>query len=124
MKRNQMHTCEVFDLERHLSGKSSEIVGLYHLLAAAVSDMECVEIVPMRSSVLFRVRTVFATVKVRKRWLDVYLALEAEYLGDRVQRTERISARRFAHQVRLQSPDDIDEELTGWLAEAHRISAE
>jgi predicted transport protein len=123
-RRSQMHTCEVFDLERHLSGKSSDVVGLYHLLAAAVSGMESVEIVPMKSSILFRVKTVFATVTVRRNWLDVYLALEAEYLGDRVRRTERISARRFAHHVRLQSPDDLDEELMAWLTEAHMLSAE
>ncbi len=123
-QRNQMHTCEVFDLERHLTGKSSGIAGLYHLLAGAVSKMGSVEIVPMKSSILFRVKTVFATVRVRRHWLDVYFSLAYELRGERIRTIEKASAARFVHRVRVSSPDDVDDELLGWLAEARELSSE
>ena len=117
-----MHTCEVFDLDRHLTGKSSAIVGLYHLLAAAASEMGPVEFVPMKSSILFRVKTVFATVTVRRRWLDVLLCLARELAAERARFVEQASAARFIHRVRISSPEDIDDEFLGWLAEARDLS--
>lgn len=120
---NQMHSCEVFDLERHLVGKSSAIVGLYHLLAGAMRGMESVETVPMKSTILFRVNTVFASVAVRRQWLDVYFTLASRQASERIRFVERASATRFVHRIRISSPDDIDEQLTGWLAEARALSA-
>ena len=120
---NQMHTCGVFDLERHLVGKSSSVVALYHLLAAAICKMREVEVVPMKSSILFRVKTVFATVTVRRNWLDLNFSMSRELPVGRIRRIDQASAGRFVHAVRLSSPDDIDDELLGWLADARALSA-
>jgi hypothetical protein len=119
-----MHTCETYDLEWHLSGKSAAAVALYHLLVDAAGNLGEMEIVPMKSSILFRLTTAFASVTVRRKWLDINFAVEGERSSSRIRRTERISARRFAHSVRIEDPDDIDDELVEWLAEARALSAE
>ncbi len=119
-----MHTCETYDLEWHLAGKSAAVVAMYHLLVEAVGSLGEMEVVPMKSSILLRVKTAFVNVTVRRKWLDIYFAVDGERSGRRIRRTERISARRFAHSVRIEDPDDIDDELMAWLAEARALSAQ
>jgi len=117
-----MHTCEVFDLERHLAGRSAAVVATYHVLAGAVADLGEVEIVPMKSSILFRVQTAFVSVVIRRKWVDVYFSLARKNESPRTRSIVRASAGRFVHRVRLDSPDDIDEEMKGWLSEARTLS--
>ena len=122
-QRNQMHTCAVYNLDRHLTGKSAAVVAIYHLLAGHVGELGAVEIVPMKSSILFRVKTAFATVSIRGNWVDVYFSLRSEYSSARFRNVVQVSAARFVHGVRLESPDDIDEELLGWLSKARALSS-
>ncbi len=119
---SQSHSCETFTIDHHLWNKPSDVVALYHLLAAAVGRFGDVRIEPMKSRILFRGQTVFATVLVRRRWLEVYILLPREESSDLIRKTIQVSAGRFAHELRVDDPNRIDDPLISLLREAFDLS--
>ena len=52
-----------------LDGKPPEIVELYERLADLIERFDEVVVAPTKTRVLFKIRTVFASVAVSKHWL-------------------------------------------------------
>lgn len=73
----------------------------------------------MRVGVFLKHRRKFAELRPKARWLSLEVVLPRTVHDPRVQRTLRVSADRVVHVVRLVSPDDVDEQLLAWLAEAY-----
>jgi Domain of unknown function (DUF5655) len=73
--RNQSHSCGQFTVEQLLDGKPPETVELYKRLAELIQRSGEVVIAPTKTRVLFKVRTVFASVVVSKHWLDIVFIL-------------------------------------------------
>src|SRR5579872_3387725 len=73
--RNQAPSCGRFTVEQLLDGKPQEIVELYERLDDLIRRCGEVVVAPTKTRVLFKVRTVFASVAVSKNWLDVVFIL-------------------------------------------------
>src|SRR5947207_6970792 len=73
--RNLAHSCGQFTVEQLLDGKPLEIVELYERLADLIQRCGEVVAAPTKTLLLFKVRTVFASVAVSKSWLDVVFVL-------------------------------------------------
>jgi hypothetical protein len=116
--RNQSHSCGQFTVEALLDGRPAGVIELYDRLAEVIGQCGEVVVAPTKTTVLFKVRTVFASVAIAKNWLDVVLVLgrrakhrrfkkaQAEYPG-------------IVHWLRIERIDEIDEDLVGWLREAY-----
>jgi len=63
----------------------------------------------------------FAAFVPHRRWLDGHLVLARRVDSPRFRRIEVYSPRNALHAFRLGSPDEVDAELVGWLAEAYRV---
>jgi hypothetical protein len=63
----------------------------------------------------------FAAFTPRRRWLDGHLVLARQVDSARFRRVEVFSRRNVLHAFRLTHPDEVDEELAGWLAEAYQV---
>ncbi len=63
----------------------------------------------------------FAGAHPRKSYL--YLNLRTDYPIDspRITKTEQVSKNRFHNELKLSYPDEIDEELLGWLKDAYAL---
>jgi hypothetical protein len=61
-------------------------------------------------------------VETRKNYLLLNIKADHRIDSPRLQKVEQISAQRFHHRLRLDSPADLDDELKGWLKEAYVIS--
>lgn len=68
-----------------------------------------------------RTRT-FAELRPRRSGLRVGFLLSRPLESDRIARSQRLSANRWAHDVDLGSADDVDEQLRDWLTEAYDSS--
>lgn len=105
-------------MEQLLDGKPQEIVELYEPLAYVVHRCGEVVIAPTKKRVLFKVRTVFASVAVSKNWLDVVFVLGRRLKHRRIKKAQE-EYPGIGHFLRIENEDDLDGDLTSWLQEAH-----
>jgi hypothetical protein len=109
-------------VEEHLAGRSPNVVATYRAFeAAALGTGDDVVVVPEKTRIAFQVRMSFAAVTVRTRWVAAHVVLARRLESPRFRRVETYSARNHLHAFRLGRPDDVDTEVTTWLAEAHRV---
>jgi hypothetical protein len=105
-------------VEKHLDGMPSEIVELYDRLADLIQRSGQVAVVPTKTRILFKVRTVFATVAVTRNWLDVVLVLGRRLKSRRIKKAQQ-EYPGIVHFLRIEKADELDDDLASWLQEAY-----
>jgi hypothetical protein len=115
---NQAHSCGQFSIEQVLDGKPQEVVELYDRLSDLVNRCGQVTEAPTKTRVLFKVRTVFATVAVTKNWLDVVFVLGRRLKHRRIKKAQE-EYPGIVHFLRIYKIEDLDDDLTTWLQEAY-----
>jgi len=116
--RNQSHSCGQFTVEQLLDGKPPAVVELYDRLAECLQRCGEVVIAPTKTRILFKVRTVFASVAVARDRLDLLFVLGRRLTSRRIKKAQR-EYPGVVHFVRIERPDDLDDDLDGWLQEAY-----
>jgi Domain of unknown function (DUF5655) len=116
--RNQAHSCGQFTVEQLLNGKPQEIVELYERLDDLIRQCGEVVVAPTKTRVLFKVRTVFASVAVRKNWLDVVFVLGRRLKHRRIKKSQE-EYPGIVHLLRIEKAEDLDDDLAGWSQEAY-----
>jgi Domain of unknown function (DUF5655) len=116
--RSQTHSCGWFTVQQLLDGKPREIVELYERLARLIGGFGEVAVAPTKTRVLFKVRTVFATVAVSKTWLDVVFVLGRRLKHRRIKKAQE-EYPGIVHSLRIEKEEDLDADLTEWLQEAY-----
>jgi hypothetical protein len=120
--RNQTHTCAPpRTLEEHFAGRGAVVVETYHALEAAARANGPMVVIPERTRIAFQVRMSFAAVTLRKRWLDAHVVLARRLESVRFRRIETFSPHNHLHEFRLRRPQEVDDEVAQWLAEAYRV---
>lgn len=122
--RNQTHTCGLHTLEAHFRASNPEVVQLYQQFEALVRRCGPVTVLPEKTRIAFQVRMSFAAVSLRKQWLDGHVVLARRLESPRFRKLETFSPRNHLHAFRLTSPNDLDEEVAAWLAEAYAVGAQ
>ena len=116
--RNQAHSCGQFTVAQLLDGKPLETVELYEQLSDVIGRCGEVVVAPTKTRVLFKVRTVFASVALSKHWLDVVFVLGRRLKQRRIKKAQE-EYPGIVHSLRIEKPEDVDADLAGWLQEAY-----
>jgi len=120
--RNQTHTCATLgDLDRHFAGTEPTVRATFDAIVAEVSRLGPVAVLPEKTRIALHARMSFAALIPRRRWLNGHLVLARRIDSSRFTRVEVYSPRNVLHAFRLASPDEVDGEFAGWLAEAYRV---
>ena len=123
--RNQSHACGgLVPLDRHFEGSDPAVRAAFDRLLAAVREVGPVTVLPERTRIALHVRMSFAALVPRRRWLDGHVVLARRLESPRFRRIETYSPRNVVHLFRLRGPDDVDEEVRSWLAEAYEVGAQ
>jgi hypothetical protein len=118
----QSHTCAPLTrLDDHFVASAPEVRATFEAFLAAVRELGPVTVLPERSRIALQVRMSFAALMPRRRWLNGHLVLAREVRSDRFLSRQALSPHNVVHTFRLHGPDEVDAELTGWLAEAYRV---
>ena len=118
---NQTHSCGSYTVEQHLGGKSSDVISLYEQFVALVKRCGPVTIVPAKTRIGFQVRMIFTALSVRQRSLDCHVVLSRRLESARFMRIQSLSPRNHVHYFSIKSPEDLDDEVLGWLREAYEV---
>jgi hypothetical protein len=116
--RNQAHSCGQFSVAQLLDGKPHAMVELYEQLAELIRSCGEVVVAPTKTRVLFKVRTVFASVAISKNWLDVVFVLGRHVKHRRIKKAQK-EYPGIVHFLRIEKSEHLNADLAGWLQEAY-----
>ena len=119
---NQSHTCGPESVRHYLEGKSPHAIALYRRFAELVRRCGPVAIVPGRSGIAFHVRGTFAAIdRLTARALSAHVVLSRRHDDLRFTKIEGRLPSHQIHYFRVQTLDELDEDVAGWLAEACQV---
>jgi Domain of unknown function (DUF5655) len=122
---NMPHSCGRYSVRSFLTGKSRHAVSLYEHFSALVRDCGPVQIAPAKTRIGFQVRMIFAAVnKLSERGLDAHVVLRRRLERPRFRRIDTITSHCFVHHFRVESLNELDEEVRSWLREAYQVGAQ
>jgi len=120
--RGMPHSCEVLDLDDHFSGSEPNVRATFDALLEVVRRLGPVTVNPTKSRISLQARMRFAAVeRPRRRHLNAHLVLTRPIASPRFTRVEFLAPYYHVHHLRLQAPEEVDEELSDWLAEAYEV---
>ncbi len=111
-----------FTVESHFKGKDPMVRMIYRQLLKAAKKLGPVTEEAKKTSIHLVNVTAFAGVATRKHGIVLTLKSDRQLSSPRIHRSERVSANRFHHEVKLTSPSEVDTELTRWLKDAYSLS--
>ena len=119
--RNQTHACGRFDPAGLLEGRSQAVVATFERFRDEVLRCGPATILAERTRIAFQARMSFAAVMPRTRWLDGHVVLAKRVRSKRFREVQSFSRRNVLHTFRLEDPDEVDDEVTSWLAQAYLV---
>ena len=99
------------------------VVGtIYQQLIAALDEVGPYTVEEKKTSLHICRKSAFAGVHPRARALLLNLRYHQPIESDRVRNVEQVSKNRYHSEILLDSPDQVDSELIGWLRAAYTVS--
>lgn len=111
-----------FTVRSHFVNKDEWVREIYDQLLKTAKGFGRVIEALRKTSIHLVNSTAFAGVATRKNSLNLTLKGDHKLASPRIHKTEQVSARRFHHELKLTSPDELDGELSEWLREAYLVS--
>ncbi len=119
--RNQSHSCGRHDLESHFRGKPAALRQLYEMFVARARQCGPVTILPEKTRIAFQVRMSFAALQVQRTKIVGHLVLAHRHERPCFVHIDSISRSNHVHHFRIDKPEDLDEELCGFIKQAYRV---
>jgi len=91
-------------------------------LIARADGLPGVTVDPKGTCIHLNRRTAFAGLHPRRSALLLNLRSSAPIESPRIRKVERASANRYHNELLIEAADAIDDELMGWVAEAHALA--
>lgn len=63
----------------------------------------------------------FAAFVIRTNWVDGHIVLARRFENRRFRRIETFSPRNHLHAFRIENLEEVDSEVSSWLAEAYQV---
>jgi uncharacterized protein DUF5655 len=113
-----------WSVERHLEGKSEEVVDLFRRFIALVETCGPFTYSVTKTAITLKgERRGFAGAKPKPGWLDGYLDLQRQLSDDRIRSASPYTSRLFVHQFRIVEPRQLDSKFSEWISEAYAVGA-
>ena len=110
------------DVDYHFEAKEPGVKDIYNRLLTSLKKLGPVKEAAKKSSIHLENKSGFAGVHPRKTYINLVIRTSYKIDSPRVQKSEQVSKNRFHHTLKLETVDDIDDELLGWLKEAYQLS--
>jgi Domain of unknown function (DUF5655) len=122
-KPKQWHSCLRQTVDAHFERRAPEVRTLFDTLLENVERIGPVRVVAVKSQINLAARANFAGIKPLADGLRVGFMSDAPLVDPRIEKTEAVSLRSYAHAVVVRGPEELDPQLLGWLAEAYRLKS-
>jgi predicted DNA-binding protein (MmcQ/YjbR family) len=120
VSRNIWHACGDYSVEGFLEGKGSRARQLFDRFEELIAACGPYEVAPAKTRVAFMGRVRFAGVQsVSDRGMTIAFALTSPLRHPRIRKVERIVPGWYGHWMRVTSPEELDDQVLGWLRESY-----
>ena len=106
-------------LDEYLSTGPPHERAICEAVIAHLRSLGPVHVEPVSVGIFFKRSTTFAQARPMTRWEALSFVLPRKLSHPRLARKVYSSASRHYHVVNLRSPEELDREVKGWLAEAY-----
>jgi hypothetical protein len=105
----------------HLEGTSPQVALLHKHFVELVNKCGEVIIEATKTSITFKSPGLFAVVHLQNQGLQVGFWLPRRFDHPRIMRIFSNSPQEYAHHLKIESLNDLDEQLQNWLCEAYAV---
>ena len=119
-RNGQGHDCEpAMSLEEYLATGPEHERAICETVIAHLESLGPVHVEPVSVGIFLKRTTKFGELRPMTRWEALSFVLPRKLSHPRLARKVYSSASRHYHVVNLRSPDEVDDEVRGWLTEAY-----
>lgn len=120
---NQDHSCQVTDLESHFLQAEPDVKAAFEKIYHEVSAFGEFKVNSVKHAILFTAESHFLAFKPKRKWLDIEFVLPFPVEGFPIHKTVQAAKSKWAHFIRLESPEEVDPVLIDWLRQAYQVSS-
>jgi hypothetical protein len=120
VSRNLWHSCGNYEIDAHFRSKKPILREIFDWLVEITSQCGPVTVYAQKTRIVFMVQVRFASLTVRKNWLDFGLWLRRRIEHPLLIKTDAFGPYSFYPRFRLSRPEDIDPALEALIAEAYK----
>jgi hypothetical protein len=117
--RNLSHSCGTYTLESLFAGADPAVLELARRYVAMLHGLGDVQVIPQKTRLTCVARVRFAGLYPRRGGFLANISLHRWLDSPRVVRTEDYGPRWRISYVRIDKPEDLDDELRAWLQESY-----
>jgi len=117
----QSHACGLSDLSSHLRGRPGDVVETFERFRQEVLRSGPATLLPERTRIAFHTRMSFAVAVPGATALGGHLVLPVTVRSKRFRRIERVGHRTVVHTFRWARPEEVDEQVSGWIARSYLV---
>jgi hypothetical protein len=103
-------------------GKTESVWDLYQLLLSELKKLGPIQVTMKSISISLENRRTFASAIIRNRSIKLIFRTNHKIASSRIRSAEHIAKTSYDHTIFIESQNDIDEELMGWLEDAYQTS--
>lgn len=114
-RKDQPHSCDVRDIDSHFAGKPPALRCVFDALTGRLQSFGPVKISPVKNAIIISAKTTFLAIKPRKDCVEIEFLLDHAVEEFPVTKTVRASRNRYAHFIKLEQPEEVNDQLMHWL---------
>lgn len=122
VNKNQVHSCRLYPVEKHLEGKGELAKSLYETLNEKIKreiGSFRIESLPCCIHFVKYPAYTFAGVYILKDKIKIHFTLNPELEDSRVDKFSQMSAHRWLYSLDIRQKGEIDKELMNWLTRSY-----
>ena len=121
-KRNQVHSCTVYPLDKHFEGKGEMARFLYNELEERIKkDVGPLNVESLPCCIHFVSTYTFAAVYALKNKIRIHFTLDYELRNPRINKYSQMSKNRYLYSIDIDKKEEIKKELVNWLQQAYNL---
>ncbi len=124
--KNQDHSCLVLGPDHHFSDKPEKVKKIFDLILSVINEHGKVQTSFVKHAIIISAKSSFLAFKPKKQYMEVEIVLNEEWNGFPVYKIVRASRNKFAHFVKIEEPEEVDQTLkklviTAWKENTGKI---
>lgn len=119
--KNQSHSCMQVDLDEFLQRSDPVIQKLCKKTIETIQQFGKVEVSPVKNAIIISSNSTFCALKPARKWLNLEFVLDQPVDEFPIYKVMQVSKYRFAHFIRLENNEELDEQLVKWLKESYTL---